>query len=358
MPGRGETQRSPLLAGVLVVVALSALAGVFLLISGKHGGFLLGKFKVRVYFSNATGLKVGAPVNLDGVTIGNVRAIDIVAHPASTPVEVVMAVEDKYRNDLRTDSLANLSTTGVLGSTEIDIDNIHAHGPPIATNGVLVTGGAPNLQAAMSSFQNTTQKFNSTLGQANTLMNAFGTDKGSIGKLINDPTLRNRAAKAMTELSSIQTDASQGHGTIGKLMTDDSLSNHLKDLDAKFSGISSAINNGQGTAGKFVKNPALGNHLKEASTQFKQASADVSSGHGAVGMMLHSADFKKKLQDTGQQANLLSAEIHSGNGTLGEMNKSGELARALKDLTGNSRKLVTGLRKHPMKYVSLHLRIF
>lgn len=358
MAGDAEMRRSKLKVGVLILIALSAVGGVFFLISGKTGGFLLGKVRVRAYFKNATGLKVGAPVNLNGVTIGNVRSIRIVAHPEQTPVEVVMAVGDKYRGDLLTDSQANLSTVGVLGSTEVDIDNRHAHGSPIAKDGVLLTGGAPNLEAALSSFQSTTQKFDSTLNQVNVLMGTLSNNKGSIGKLINDPTLRTHAAKAMNELSSIPAQASQGKGTIGKLMTDRSLAGRLTDMGAKLSKISTAINNGQGTAGKFMKDPSLSRNLKETSSQLHEASTEVASGNGAMGMMLHNGEFKKKLQDTGQQANLLAAQMNAGKGTLGQMEKNGSLARSLKELTGNSRVLVTGLRKHPMKYVSLHLRIF
>jgi len=36
----------------------------------KHGrGMFTGKITLRSYFENAAGLKVGAPVNLEGVTV-------------------------------------------------------------------------------------------------------------------------------------------------------------------------------------------------------------------------------------------------------------------------------------------------
>ena len=358
MAGRQGIQSSWVKVGVLMLVALSAVAAVFFLISGKTSGLLSRKITVRAYYKNAAGLKVGSPVNLDGITIGNVRAIRIVAQPSLTPVEVIMKIRKKYRGYLLTDSQANINTIGVLGSTEVDIDNVRAQGQPIANNGVLLTGGVPNLQAAIKSFQNATQKFNTTLSQMNVLASQFGSDKGSIGKLINDPALRNQAAAAVNEFSSIPAQVNSGKGTVGKFMKKDSLTNHLKDTQAKFATIGTDITSGQGTAGKFIKDPALKKNLKGASRQLHEISTEVQSGQGAVGMMLKDQDFKKTLQETKEQLRSIKAQTSSGKGTIGQMMNNPSLGNELKELVSNSRALVAGIRKHPFKYVRIRLRLF
>lgn len=359
MASRSEVKRSQWKIGVLMLVVFLTVAALVLLITGNSGVIFASKLEVRVYFKNSGGLKVGSPVTLDGITIGNVRAIRIVDKPRETPVEVVMAIRDKYQGDLLTDSRANLNTIGVLGSTEIDIDNVHASGKPIANHGVLLTGGAPNLENALSSFQDTTQKLGTTLSEGNVLLSNLSSNQGSMGKLINDPTLRTRAAAAVNELTSIPAKASEGKGTVGKLMTDDALLNHLKDMQAKFSDISTSINGGQGTAGKMLKDPALGRNLKEASQQMHQISSEANSGQGAVRMMVKDREFQQKLKDTGGQIRSISADTRSGQGTLGKMMaKNSSLDQHLDELVKNSRELVTGMRKHPMTYFSIHLRLF
>jgi phospholipid/cholesterol/gamma-HCH transport system substrate-binding protein len=359
MASSGAVKRSQVKVGALMLVALSAVAALVLLLSGNSGIIFASKLNVRVYFKNSGGLKVGSPVNLDGVTIGNVRAIRILDHPRETPVEVVMAIRDQYRRDLLTDSRANLNTIGVLGSTEIDIDNVHASGKPIENDGVLLTGGAPNLENALSAFQDTTQKFGTTLSEGNVLLSNLSSRQGSIGKLINDPKLRDRAASAVSEFSSIPVKASEGRGTIGKLMTDNSLMNHLQDMQAKLSDISASVENGQGTAGKILKDPALSINLKEASEQMHQISTEASSGQGAVGMMVKDREFQQKLKDTGGQMRSIAAETSSGRGTMGKMmSRNSPLDLHLDELMKNSRELVTGMRNHPVKYFSIHLRLF
>jgi len=80
-------------------------------------GFFTHKLTLESYFDNAGGLRVGAPVRLSGVDVGNVAKIRIVDYKDKklTPVEVTMKVSTKYAFDLRRDSKTSLDTAGVLG---------------------------------------------------------------------------------------------------------------------------------------------------------------------------------------------------------------------------------------------------
>ena len=96
MPGQQEVRWSQLKVGVLVIVALSALAALIFLMSNTTGGFWSGRLTLRSYFENSAGLKIGAPVRLDGLTVGNVTAMRIVPDRSLTPVEVAMHINRKY----------------------------------------------------------------------------------------------------------------------------------------------------------------------------------------------------------------------------------------------------------------------
>ena len=84
MPSRKEIQWSQLKVGALVLVGVAILIGLIFLMSGSTGGLFSSKLVLRTYFENASGLKSGAPVTLEGVTIGNIRSIRIV--PYAYPV--------------------------------------------------------------------------------------------------------------------------------------------------------------------------------------------------------------------------------------------------------------------------------
>ena len=108
MPGQQEVRWSQLKVGVLVIVALSALAALIFLMSNTTGGFWSGHLMVRSYFENSAGLKIGAPVSLEGFTVGSVTGIRIVPDRKLTPVEVTMRINKKYQYGIRQDSKTSL----------------------------------------------------------------------------------------------------------------------------------------------------------------------------------------------------------------------------------------------------------
>jgi phospholipid/cholesterol/gamma-HCH transport system substrate-binding protein len=80
MPSQKELRWSQLKVGILALAALTALTVLIFLLSGSTGGLFTRKLILRAYFENANGLKVGAPVTLEGVTIGNVTKVRLASY--------------------------------------------------------------------------------------------------------------------------------------------------------------------------------------------------------------------------------------------------------------------------------------
>ena len=72
-------------------------------------GLFTKKIRIRAYVDNAGGLRVGAPVRLEGVDIGNVIGIRVVRDPSRqvAPVEILMKITTKYQNTMGTDCEAH-----------------------------------------------------------------------------------------------------------------------------------------------------------------------------------------------------------------------------------------------------------
>src|ERR1700721_1891080 len=104
VPSRKEIQWSQLRVGALVLVSLIVLIGLIILMSGSTGGLFARKVLLRAYFENASGLKPGAEVTLEGVTIGNVIRVRVVPERDPTPVEVTLRLGAEFLQDLHTDS--------------------------------------------------------------------------------------------------------------------------------------------------------------------------------------------------------------------------------------------------------------
>lgn len=358
MPSQQQVQWSQLKVGVLVLVALTALTALVFLMSGSTGGFLRGKILVRSYFENSAGLKVGAPVNLEGVTIGNVKSIHIVPARQLTPVEVTMKIGKEYQRGLRTDSKSSLDTIGVLGDTVVEIDSKFATGGELQNGGELKTTETPNLTDVIKSSQGTIEQLNTILAKVDNLVDSLNSGKGSIGMLINDPTLYNKALSTLNQLQSLVNQVSNGNGSIGKLINDDTLYNRANDTVGKLQNIATEMDSGKGSIGKLIKDETLYNNLKQSTQNLNEILAQINSGKGSIGMLTKNQEFANKLDDTVTKLNSVLTQVNSGQGTIGKLLKDDALYNHTDQVMVNSSDLILAIRKDPKKYLTIHLKVF
>jgi len=358
LPSQEQVKWSQLKVGVLVLVALSALTALVFLMSGSTGGFWSRKIVIISYFENSAGLKVGAPVNLEGVTIGNVKSIRIVPERKLTPVEVVMQVGKQFAPALHTDSKSSLDTIGVLGDTVVDVDSKFATGPLFQSGGELKTNETPNLSDVIKSSQGTIEQLNVILAKVDNLVDSMNAGKGTIGQLINDPTLYNKAVSAVNEIKTMADQISSGKGTIGKLIADDTLYNRFNDTVGHVDNITKEVDAGHGSIGKMLKDDTLYNNLKQSSESLNKILADVNSGKGTLGLLAKDPQFAQKVNDTVTHLNSILEGVDKGEGTIGQLAKNPSLYHHTDDLIQNSNKLIDAFRQNPKKYLTIQLKIF
>lgn len=358
MPSQQQVKWSQLKVGVLVLIALIALTALVFLMSGNVGGMFQGRITLRSYFENSAGLKVGAPVNLEGVTIGNVKAIRIVLARQLTPVEVTMKIGKQYQQDIRSDSKTSLDTIGVLGDTVVDIDSKFATGSPIQDNGELKTTESPNLSDVIKSSQGTIEQLNTILAKVDNLVDSLNSGRGSIGMLINDPSLYNRAVQTLNQIQALVDQISNGKGSIGKLVADDTLYNRANDAVGRLQHITDEMDNGQGSIGKLLKDETLYNNLKESTQNLNEILKQINSGKGSIGMLTKDQAFANKLDDTVTKLNSILKQVDTGQGTIGKLMKDPALYNHADEVMRNSSDLIVAIRKDPKKYLTIHLKVF
>lgn len=360
MPSQQEVRWSQLKVGILVIVALAALTVLILLMSSSVGGLFTPKVTVVSYFENAAGLKPGAPVNLQGVTVGEVSSIAIVTDPARrlTPVQVKMRVSGKFREAIRRDSKTSLNTIGVLGDTVVDINSQTSTGPGIRNGDELATSETPSLADVIKASQGTIDQLNTILTKVNLLADNLLSNKGSIGLLLNSPDLYNRANDAVTHLQQLLDGIASGKGSIGKLVSDDELYNRLNDTVKNLQGLSAQLNSGQGSIGKLVKDPTLYNNANSAIAKVNDLLTDVNAGKGGLGVIAKDPEFAAHLKDSLAKLDDVLAQVNSGQGSVGKMLKDPALYDDADNMLKETRDLIGAVRKDPKKYLTIHMKIF
>jgi phospholipid/cholesterol/gamma-HCH transport system substrate-binding protein len=361
MPSQSEVKFSQLKVGIIVLISLALLITLLFLMTSAQGlGVFSKKMTAYTYFENAAGVKEGAAVNLEGVTIGTVKSVDVVADTSRklTPIKVTMKLDGKYANELHKDTKASLSTVGVLGDTVVDLNSQTAVGPPLQNGDELKTLETPNLQDVVKASQGTIESLNVILAKMDRIVDTIASGKGSIGGMIYDDTLLRRMNATVEELHKLEVGLNNGQGSAGKLLKDDALYNNLNATTAKLDRIMSDLDAGKGSAGKLLHDDALYNNLNQTLAHANSIMAEADQGKGALGMLTKDQAFANKLNDTVSRIDNIMTGIDKGEGTAGLLVKDPALYHNLDKLAVDSQSLVNTIRSDPKKYLTIHFKVF
>jgi phospholipid/cholesterol/gamma-HCH transport system substrate-binding protein len=343
--------------GLLVLAAMAVLIALIFLMNGTSG--LFGhKLILRAYFANAAGLKDGAVVSLDGVTIGNVTKTRVVPERNPNPVEVTMQVGEKYWPNLHTDSTVRIAPAGVLGDSFVDIDSRHATGPQPADNSELKASGSPTIQEVIGSSQLTIEEINQLMQKIGTLIDTLNSTRGTFGEIINDPAMKKNIVSIAANLQTLTQSISDGKGSLGKLINDDTLYTKLNSTVDQLNTIVTGMNAGQGTAGKLLKDESLYNNLNSAVANLNQVLASINSGQGAAGKLVKDPEMAQKLDDAITNLDGILKTVNSGQGTVGQLVQNRALYDHLDQSADQAQQLIKGIREDPKKYFVIRLKIF
>jgi len=239
-----------------IFVALAVIAAVLIL--ETIGGFeqFQHGLRVQALFHNISDLNKGDRVKMAGVEIGRVQEIKL----TNNQVRVIM----KLRKDaeVRTDSIASVKFTGLMGQNFVSIEFGSASAPAAEDDTVLKSAEQPELSEII-------KKIDSVASGVDRLTTTFSGD--TIQNLLGPMTDFIRANRApltatIANFQSISSQISAGKGTLGKLISDDALysatlaavtnfqetASDRKGTIADARAVLDQVNSGQGTVGKLV----------------------------------------------------------------------------------------------------------
>jgi phospholipid/cholesterol/gamma-HCH transport system substrate-binding protein len=357
LPSQRQLRWSQLRVGLTVLVATITLGILIFLMTGSTGLFTQ-KIMLRAYFDSAGGLRVGAPVRLQDVDIGNVQSIRIVPDRRATPVEVRMKVGTRYISNLRRDSLVSLNTAGVLGETYVNINSTQATKPQVGDGDELKTEEAPDINDVVKSTQTTLMNVQLLLKRADSIMSTVENGQGTIGKLLKDDELYRRVNGTVREFQDIAQQINSGNGSIGKFLYDEQLYNKANATVDKLNGLLDEVNAGHGNLGKFVKDETLYNNARDLTAKANRMMDDINAGKGTLGKLTKDQAFAAKIDSTVTRLNTLMEGLEAGQGTAGKFLKDPSLFNNANSMLVESRSLIQAIREHPKTYLTIHLKIF
>lgn len=358
MPSRKEIQWSQLKVGSLVLAAMAVLIGLIFLMNGTGGGPFGRKIVLRSYFANAAGLKDGAVVSVDGVTVGNVTKTRVVPERNPYPVEVTMQVGEKYWADLHTDSTARVAPAGVLGDSFVDIDSRHATGPQPTNNAELKISGSPTIEEVIGSSQVSIEDIDLLVKKVGKLVDAISSGRGTVGELINDAAMKNNITSIAANLQTITQAMADGKGSLGKFLNDDSLFTKMNSTVDQLNSIVTDMQAGKGTAGKLLKDETAYNNFNSAIKNLNDLLASINSGKGAAGEFVKDPVLGQKLNDAIANLDGILKSVNAGEGSAGQFVKNASLYDHANQTMDQAQQLIKSVREDPKKYLVIRLKMF
>lgn len=210
-----QESRLRLRVGAFVLAAVLLLAGSVLAV-GSRSRWFGDRYMLRASFRSVEGLLVGAPVRLAGVTVGQVAGIGFGPDPGDKRIAVELSVDHRYRDKIRDDSVATISTIGVVGDKYVEVTVGTSDRKVMEPGSVLASVDPPDYAKIL-------QHGDQIAASLNKLAAAITEGHGLLHALAYDP----KGEKMLADLAQAASDLKQttgkltrGEGTLGALLND------------------------------------------------------------------------------------------------------------------------------------------
>lgn len=262
-------------------------------------------------FVNLKELKTGDEVRMAGVRIGAVESTRLAGRRAEAILRIQPGVQ------IANDATGTIAMAGLIGTNYIAIDLGSQDAPALAPGAELRTTVTADLNSIMADLGNLGKKLEGALGSFGTAMNGEPGQEGLFQKLDRLVTEnRVKVDATMTNLQAITTKLNEGQGTLGKLINDPSLHNELlatvgeikatateaKNFMANAQAIVDQVKSGQGTLGALIYDDATGNDIKATVANLRSVSDKLAKGEGTLGKLINDDTMYQSAQSTLKKA--------------------------------------------------------
>jgi phospholipid/cholesterol/gamma-HCH transport system substrate-binding protein len=357
MAQRKQLTWAELRVGIFVLVGLFIVMVTIFYVTGA--GFLGPKYRLYTHLPNVEQLKTGAPVDLDGIEVGNVQSLSLDPNPQDRmhSVKVVLRIDKRYQKEIRTDSSASMETQGLLGDAYVTISR-GVTGSIVPANGEIQGKSAAGTKEVVERSAQLMDTLNTLSTNVNDIVSEMQQGNGTMGKLLKDPALYNNLRDTTARIDAMATSIQQGQGTAGKLIASDELYQKVDATISNVRDVTGAIQQQKGTIGKLVYDPSAYDEIKGLAQKGNAFLGDVRAGKGTLGKLATDDTLFANVRDASANVRDATAKLNSNQGTAGKFFSDPALYDNLTGLTGDMRLLISDFRQNPKKFLHIKLGVF
>jgi len=193
-----KNEKFKLRLGLFVVGGL-VLFVLAIVIIGKQKHLFDPVFKVSTTFYNVGGLQVGNNVRFSGINVGTVDRISIIN---DSTVRVDMLIIQRVQQFIKADAQVGIGSEGIIGDRLLVISQGNGSAETIKAGQELISSEPVETDAIIASLEVTALNIELITGEIANMVADINRGKGTLGRLINDPTIATNLSQTMENLKS------------------------------------------------------------------------------------------------------------------------------------------------------------
>ncbi len=297
---------------VIVLAVVGVLAAILNLDEGL--GLFTNRTPLRAELDDSQGLKVGAPVRMSGVAVGNVKRITIDGERGKVDLDFTVARE--VRPLLRQDAAVVVRPMGLLGDKYLEVLPGSPRQPVLPVGSVLSGRGDADLSSFAGNAGATLTTVNQTLQDLQAVLTGLREGKGTAGKLVASADLYNHSTELIEKIAAISDQTSQlltkierGEGTLGKLVTDRAFYDRANAALDGLQQLTVVLNNPDGSLGRLARDPALYQRLDRLTAKGEGLISKVERGDGTLGKLVTQDNLYQRADKVLTEVETLLADV-------------------------------------------------
>ena len=290
--------------------ALGALVlfAVILVVLGDRQNLFTPKNRYLVRFTSVGGLNTGSSVQLNGVEVGRVEEISLPTATGTPLIDVWIAIDRRYHERIRSDSIARIKTLGLLGDKFLEVTTGSVGAAEVPPRGEIQAAERTNVDELVASGEDLVENILSVSHSLDLVLARIERGEGVIGQLFQ-PVADGEsvATEAMATLRAVRQAAegvAAGRGPLYRFTQDEALGERLASAVARIDGLLAEVESGPGLLPALLHDEATRerfaatlDRLSAVAVRLEEVTAGLADGDSLAGRLLHDEAWGRELTD-------------------------------------------------------------
>lgn len=300
-----ETNKNKKIAVALFIISGFALFLTAIFVIGSKENLFTPVFVIKTEFESVSGLRTGSTVRFNGINVGKVNLIQILA---TNKILVEMSIENSVQKFIKKDSRVTIASDGLVGNKIIEISPGTPGSQHVAEGDMLISVKPVEVSDIMASLKQSSDNASEITKDLAEITAKVNSGEGTLGQLINNPSVYQGIDTTFRSFSKYSGQLNlvfaKITGTVDNVSSDiDNLTKQVNKITVEISDIVRKMNSSESIVGTLLTDTSFANNLKDVIKNTNSATKNLENGSFSFAQNMealkHNFLFKGYFEDIG-----------------------------------------------------------